>query len=164
MTTVSHVKTFQSPNKCMEYIRSHLPNQITVIFDIDDTLLDSRQRPIKHSQALYKWIQASTRAPKIHIVTARPPSPGNRRYTIQDLHKGDFKDYATLNLTTNKNRYWAMYKPNLNVGNLLSDLVSDYEARHLGHLADDLYHVLYVQRAGYCTLCCKLPTTYNKSR
>lgn len=146
----------------MTYIRSLLPNKVTVIFDIDDTLLDSRQRPIKHSLALYKWIRTTRRPHKIHIVTARPPSPGNRNYTIHDLEKGGIIAYNTLNLTTNKNRYWSMYKPNLNVGNLLSDLVSNKEAQRVGQLADHLYHVFYIQRAGYRTLCCKLPTIYKQ--
>lgn len=73
-----------------------------VVFDIDDTLIDSQERRIAPVARLYQLCQ--TLGFECAIVTARPEGPVNRSETIKALHAAGVDDWLRLYMMPNSMR------------------------------------------------------------
>jgi len=66
-----------------------------IVFDIDDTLVDHKDRPIREVVAFFhRWKDVVP----IYLVTARPRVPGNERLTREMLHENGIRGYRALYL------------------------------------------------------------------
>tara|TARA_B100001741_G_scaffold178960_1_gene147426 strand:- start:950 stop:1525 length:576 start_codon:yes stop_codon:yes gene_type:complete len=65
-----------------------------VVFDIDDTLVDNKEKPIPSMIKLYKLCISLGFI--VNIVTARPESPKNRKETARMLDDRGITDYEAL--------------------------------------------------------------------
>lgn len=66
----------------------------SVIFDIDDTLVDDKEKKIPSMIRLYKMCLSLGYV--VNIVTARPESKNNRSETLKMLHANDILDFEAL--------------------------------------------------------------------
>lgn len=66
----------------------------SVIFDIDDTLVDGKEKPIASMLKLYKLCIALDFT--VNIITARPESRNNRKETAQMIHENGIRTYEAL--------------------------------------------------------------------
>tara|TARA_Y100001970_G_C14000440_1_gene733067 strand:- start:57 stop:449 length:393 start_codon:yes stop_codon:yes gene_type:complete len=93
----------------LENIPFH-PTQ-AVVFDIDDTLIHSRTHtPIPSINRLYKYCRA--RGYHIYIITARPYTLQNARFTAQELHHHGYWGYKKIFFRHPKEMRVALYKQN----------------------------------------------------
>ena len=65
-----------------------------VIFDIDDTLVDSKDRCFKEIHVVYNL--CLTMGIRIYIITARPDTPRNRKLTETMLHMNGYTHYEYM--------------------------------------------------------------------
>ena len=72
----------------------HPPPKAAVVFDVDGTLLDNDQKLITGTAVLY-W-KAQSLGIKPFIVTARPYSERNMRYTIDTLKRHGITGFAGI--------------------------------------------------------------------
>jgi hypothetical protein len=92
-----------------------------VIFDIDDTLVDSKEKPISSMLKLYRLCISLGFV--VNIVTARPESKQNRRETIKMLNDRGISNYEAL----------YMMPANLNP---TASIISIYKANARADIAD----------------------------
>jgi len=112
------------------------PKPWTVVFDIDDTVLEGEpQKRINPVYEVYKYL-LSQPGTRIYCVTAREASPENLEYTKNDLKRHGMGQYQCLYLRPAGEWNFAKFKAgirtyinrkygrrvNVNVGNLLTDL------------------------------------------
>lgn len=74
--------------------------QGAVVFDIDDTLVDGKENNIIPVVKVYRLALALGFL--CYIVTARPESPSNRRYTREMLSKNGIANYQELYMMPSK--------------------------------------------------------------
>ena len=79
-----------------------------VIYDIDDTLIDSQGNPIEHIIRTYKY--ALSKGYKIAIITARPGFIDNIEYTRAQLLKAGIDNYDVIFFRPEHYKDIATYK------------------------------------------------------
>jgi len=116
------------------------PND-AVMFDIDDTLIDTR-----YQQPIYSSIQLSRQAKqmgyKVIIITARPNRPDVRTYTISQL-KEIGVPYDELYISNRKTQIKedTGYNYILSVGDQWHDTTNSEHFIKLPGVADSMFHM-----------------------
>ena len=81
------------------HFQSKIGKTGVVVFDIDDTLVDKRERPLE--EVIRLFTTCKDLGFKCAIVTARPEGVANRRDTIRMLHANSVKGWESLYMMPN---------------------------------------------------------------